>query len=68
MARKRDQKQLDDIYETVTDNPGQRPGLIARMLSVPRSTVTRALPALEDEGYLLSEDDKGGLWPYRRKK
>lgn len=67
MARKYSSHRLEDIYETIEKEPGNKPGLIARLLSVPRSAVTRALPALEDEGYLLSEDEKGGLWPFNRK-
>ena len=66
MARKPDKERLHDIYEAVEDNPGKQPGFFARLLNLPRSSVNRSLPALEDEGYLLSEDDRGGLWPFRK--
>jgi DNA-binding MarR family transcriptional regulator len=67
MARKQAQERLNEIYRTVETYPGERSGLIARILGLSRSSVTRALPALEEEGYLLSEDDDGRLWPFRRK-
>jgi len=68
MARKPQPKVLEDIYKTVEDHPGMKPAQIARLLKQPRSQVTRRLPSLEDHGYLLSEDDRGGLWPFSRRK
>ena len=68
MARKHNQVRLSQIYETVEDYPGERPGLIARLLGISRSQVTRSLPAMDDHGYYLSEYEKGGLWPFRRKQ
>jgi Mn-dependent DtxR family transcriptional regulator len=56
---------LEAIYRQVEERPGARPGAIARRLGVQRSDVTRALAALEENGYLLSEDEKGRLWPFR---
>ena len=68
MARNPQVEKLEKLYHTVKQHPGERPGLIARMLGVHRSQVTRSLPALEEHGYLLSEDETGGLWPYRSEK
>ncbi|MCB8979870.1 MAG: hypothetical protein H6657_20870 [Ardenticatenaceae bacterium] len=68
MARKVQNERLETIYDSIEDNPGERPGFFARVLNMPRSSVTRSLPTMEEEGYLLSEDDNGGLWPFRRKK
>ena len=68
MARKHEQKQLEKIYKAVEENPGQRPGFIAEILGIPRSQITRSLPALQENGHLLSEDEKGGLWIFRRGK
>lgn len=68
MARKPQPERLEAIYDTFERNPGKRPGFIARLLGLHRSEVTRALPSLEAHGYLLSEDHKGGLWPFRRKR
>jgi len=67
VARKHQNGRLKAIYQAVDQNPGRRPGYIARLLGLPRSQVTRALPALEEGGFLLSEDRRGGLWPFRRK-
>jgi Mn-dependent DtxR family transcriptional regulator len=68
MARKPQDERLESIYNKVQENPGERPGFIARLLGLNRSEVTRMLPALEDRGLYVSEDDKGGLWPFSRKK
>ncbi len=68
VARKHAQSQLEQIYKAVEKNPGQRPGFIARILGVPRSQVTRSLPAMQEGGHMLSEDEKGGLWIFRRGK
>lgn len=66
MARKHNQRQLKQIYLAVEKHPGKRSGFIARLLGLHRSQVTRSLPGLEKHGYLLSEDQRGGLWPFRR--
>jgi Mn-dependent DtxR family transcriptional regulator len=68
MARKPQDKRLEKIYNKVQENPGEKPGFIARLLGLNRSEVTRMLPALEDRGLYVAEDDKGGLWPFSRKK
>ncbi|MFQ5434994.1 MAG: hypothetical protein ACE5FD_08975 [Anaerolineae bacterium] len=67
MARKPQTERLQAIYNTIESNPGRRPSFVARILNLPRSAITRALPALENEGLLLSEDDRGRLWPLRRR-
>ena len=64
MARKACAERLEAIYQAVEEHPGQRPGFLAHLLGLHRSEVTRALPTLEGQGYLLSEDPEGGLWPY----
>ena len=68
MARHANQARLQDIYQKVEEHPGERSGFIARLLGLNRSEVTRSLPALEERGLYLSEDEKGGLWPFHRKK
>ncbi len=68
MSRKPQEDRLVDIYQKVEENPGEHPGAIARQLGLNRSEVTRALPALEDKGLLLSEDDRGGLWPFSKRQ
>ena len=64
MGRKQKHERIEAIYRTVEKYPGERPGFIARLLGLNRSEVTRALPAMEEQGLLLSEDERGGLWPF----
>lgn len=63
-----DKERLEVIWQTVEQEPGIRPGRVAERLGIPRSSVTRALPSLDGEGLLLYEDQKGGLWPWKRVK
>jgi DNA-binding IclR family transcriptional regulator len=51
----------------IRENPGIRPAELARRLDVARSTVQRRLPSLEEAGFLYSEDERGGLYPFKRK-
>ena len=64
MARKPQDEKLESIYNKVSDHPGGKPGFIARLLGINRSEVTRMLPALEEKGMYISEDERGGLWPF----
>jgi DNA-binding IclR family transcriptional regulator len=64
MGRHTDQERLHEIARYVERHPGVRPAEIARGLELPRSSVTRALPSLEDQGCLLYEDGRGRLWPF----
>ena len=60
--------ELQQMYETLETKPGITPGKLAKELGVARSTVHRRLPSLEEAGYLLSEDKKGRLWPFKKKQ
>jgi Mn-dependent DtxR family transcriptional regulator len=66
MARKPQDERLENIYNKVEEHPGKKPGFIAWLLGLNRSEVTRSLPALEEQGMYLYEDEKGGLWPFSR--
>jgi DNA-binding MarR family transcriptional regulator len=68
MARLQDPGRLRIIYRAIKEHPGKRPGFLARLLGLHRSDVVRALPALERKGLLVSEDDRGGIWPFRREE
>jgi Mn-dependent DtxR family transcriptional regulator len=68
VMRRAEQERLEAIYHMVERKPGIKAGKVAARLDISRSSVTRALPALEDEGLLLSEDVRGGLWPWGRRK
>ena len=65
MARPANHQRMEKIYRKIEEHPGKRPGFIAHLLGLNRSEVTRALPSLQDKGLLVSEDDKGGLWPFK---
>ena len=68
MARPANHERAEKIYRKIEKQPGKKAGFIARLLGLNRSEVTRSLPALEEKGLFLSEDEKGGLWPFRKTK
>lgn len=68
MAPPMNHNQAEKIYHTIEKHPGKKAGFLARLLGLNRSEVTRSLPALEDKGYHLIEDDKGGLWPFKKSR
>ncbi len=61
MARPANYDRAEEIYRTIEKHPGKKAGLIARLLGLHRSEVTRSLPALEHRDLYLFEDDMGGL-------
>lgn len=65
MARKTDDEKLENIYNMVEEHPGKKAGFIARLLGLNHSEVTRALPALDEKGLLIYEDEEGGLHPFK---
>ena len=68
MGRRPNQGRLDRYEEMIPEHPDQiRPSRLARLLEIPRSTVQRDLPALEDQGTLLIEDERGLLSLFRRR-
>ena len=68
MARPQNDQRIEQIYRKIEEHPGKKAGFIARLLGLHRSEVTRTLPAFEDKGLLVSEDSKGGLWPFRKRE
>ncbi|MBI5292803.1 MAG: hypothetical protein HY872_13090 [Chloroflexi bacterium] len=68
MARKANQAQLESLKCEIEKHPGKHPGFFARLLGWHREQVNRALTTLNDNGVLLSEDEKGRLWPYGREQ
>ena len=60
--------EYEKMAEIIEDEPGITQSELARRLGVSASTVGWRLPRMSDAGVLLSEDDQGGLWPFRRKK
>lgn len=55
------------LYRLLNDTPGQTQAQLARAVKprVHPSTIARCLPAMEHFGYLLWEDERGKLYPYR---
>jgi DNA-binding MarR family transcriptional regulator len=62
------QAEREAMDRLIQQNPGISPAELARRLGVSRSTVTRRLPGMEEAGYLYSEDRRGGLHHYKRRK
>lgn len=62
------QADFEAVDRVIQRQPGVRPAQIAREVGVARSTIQRRLPSMEEAGYLYSEDDKGGLWPFGRRR
>jgi DNA-binding IclR family transcriptional regulator len=68
MGRRPNQGRLDRYEEVIPKYPDNiRPSQLARLLGVPRSTVQRDLPALEEQGTLLMENKRGLLSLFRRR-
>ena len=67
MGRKADEGRLEQLEHAIADYPDERPGFLARQLGLDRSTVMRDLPALEERGVLLAEDDRGRLSLFGRR-
>ena len=68
MPRRRNRKDVERLHRAVEQHPGERPAFFARLLGWHRSKVTRMLPDLEEQGYLLAEDDQGRLFPFHKQR
>jgi len=68
MARKTGKRRVEMVAQAVQGNPGKRAGYIAQKLGLSRSAVMRTLPALEEAGILLAEDNHGRLFYVGRRK
>lgn len=68
VARKGDAQRLNDIRDVIINNPGRRPGWLARRLGCDNKTMMRALVQLEARGDLLIEDEGGRLSWFGRKR
>jgi Mn-dependent DtxR family transcriptional regulator len=65
---KRNQAEYEQMARLIEEKPGIRPGQLAGIMKVRRSTILRRLPALEEAGILLSEDRQGRLSLFGRRK
>lgn len=66
MARKANQDDLDQLDSAIHEEPGRRPGILARLFGWRREKVSRGLTTLNDQGYFYYEDDDGGLYSFDR--
>ncbi len=62
------QDRLQQMANVIEQHPGISQSELAQQLGVPRSTVKRDLPTLEQHGILLFEDERGWLALFRRGK
>ncbi len=60
--------EYEETDHVIEENPGITQAELARELEVARSTINRRLPSMEEAGYLYSEDERGRLWPFGRRK
>lgn len=60
--------EFEEMVDLIEAQPGISPSELARRLGVPTSTVMRRLPSMDEAGILLAEDEKGGLWPFGKRK
>jgi DNA-binding IclR family transcriptional regulator len=64
----KNEETVSKLQQLIEQQPGITAAELARQLGIPKSTITRRLPGLEEAGILLSEDKRGGLWPFACKK
>ena len=62
------QTDFEQTDKAISNNAGISQANLASELGVQRSTIARRLPSMEEAGYLYSEDDKGRLWPFGKRK
>ena len=65
MGRKANQARIKAAEKAIKTNSGHRAGHYASKLGYHRETFNRVLVQLHDRGVLLSEDERGRLWPFR---
>lgn len=70
MARKANPDRVREAAGLVADQPGHLSAEYARLMDCPRETFNRLLTHMDNQGFLLWEDEQGRLYPFRntRKK
>jgi DNA-binding IclR family transcriptional regulator len=62
-------ERLERMADVIEQYPqGISQNKLARQMGIPRSTVKRDLPTLEQAGILLAEDERGRLSMFKRKR
>lgn len=62
------ENEFEEMESILMAEPGLTASELAERLGVPASTVSRRLPSMAEAGILLSEDKRGGLWPFSRSR
>ena len=62
------EEEFGEMLALLENQPGISASELARQLGVSATTITRRLPSLEEAGVLLAEDNRGGLWPFGKRK
>ena len=62
MGRRANPRELTRLQSAIIEKPGRKCAYFARALGWSREKVARRLVTLNDIGFLLYEDDKGGLY------
>jgi len=60
-------ERLEAAWRVVVDRPGVSAWELAKGLGLRMGLVTSILVTMENNGYLLSEDGDGGLYPFERR-
>jgi hypothetical protein len=63
MPRPANQNNLQNLKQAIERHPGERLSFFARLLGWSCEEINRGLTSLNDEGVLLYEDERGGLYP-----
>ncbi len=66
MGRKADELRLQALSKAIELQPGLTAAALAQELGWHRSSVTRALPSLEERGVLLTENARGQLGHFKK--
>lgn len=62
--RSKSREKFAQTVRIIQAQPGIQAARLAEQLGLAPSTVMRRLPGMEEAGYLLYEDEKGGLYLY----
>ncbi len=64
----RKQSDFEEMHRIIECTPGINPTKLAKQLNVAPSTIQRRLPSMDESGFMLYEDDQGGLWPFGKNR
>jgi hypothetical protein len=55
---------LTKVYETLKQHPGSTIGDLGRLTGLSYNTIQALLPTMDSQGFYLSEDQYGRLYPF----